>query len=82
MKKAHIFATTTASEPGYVWKWRCGPTEQSKQSFAFYYDCVRDAREHGHEVELTRAVGENAPGGATYKLEAPDKDAGPGRAGA
>jgi hypothetical protein len=68
MKKAHIFATTTVSEPGYVWKWRCSPTQQSKRSFAFYYDCVRDAREHGHEVELTRGVGANAPGGASYKL--------------
>ena len=66
--KAHIYSISAETEPGYVWKWRNGK-EQSKRSFVYYYDCVNDARQHGHDVELSRAVGLTAPGGASYVLE-------------
>ena len=70
MKIAEIFATSAGAEPGYIWKWRCRTTNAtSAQSFPLYFDCVLDAREHGYEVELTRAQGNSAPGGAGYALD-------------
>jgi hypothetical protein len=33
-----------------------------------YYDCVADARKRGYEVELTRAQGVTAPGGARHNM--------------
>jgi hypothetical protein len=68
MNTARIFWISTSSQPGYAWKWQTGE-RQSTKSFAYYYDCVTDARQQGNEVELSRAVGETAPGGASYRLE-------------
>lgn len=69
MKTAMICAISTPDAPGYVWKWTCtSDRRQSASSFSYYYDCVTDARQHGYEVELTRAHGEMAPGGAECHL--------------
>jgi hypothetical protein len=70
MKKAEIFATSAGEAPGYAWKWRCRASNAtSDKSFPLYFDCVVDAREQGYEVELTRAQGLTAPGGAAYSLD-------------
>lgn len=70
MKTAEIFATATADAAGYVWQWRCLESKAtSARSFPMYFECVIDAREHGYEVELTRARGTSAPGGAGYALD-------------
>jgi len=42
---------------------------ESKQAFSLYYDCVCDARKHGYQVDLQRAQGLTAPGGAAHKLD-------------
>ena len=69
MKTATIRAISAGDAPGYAWKWvSTSDREQSSTVFAYYFDCVTDARQHGYEVELTRAHGEMAPGGAGYAL--------------
>jgi hypothetical protein len=69
MKKAEIYSIPVKHQPGYAWKWRTltGKTE-SRASFGFYFDCLGDARDHGYDIELTQAIGTNAPGGARHKL--------------
>lgn len=70
MKQAEIYSIPVRHEPGYAWKWRAiaGKTE-SRKSFDFYFDCLGDARDHGYDVELTHAIGNTAPGGASHKLD-------------
>ena len=67
MKKAQMFSVPSAGANGYAWKWRCAEAKtESLKAFILYYDCFTDAREHGYEVELARAQGLTAPGGARY----------------
>ena len=69
MKTAKIYAVAAGGEHGYAWKWRCDDKiTKSPGTFAFYYDCLIDAREHGYSVELTRAQGTTAPSGPSYSL--------------
>ena len=72
MKTATISAIPAGEAPGYAWTWR-GATDgkTSRSAFAFYFDCVTDARKHGYEVTLTPARGAMAPGGLTYTLAGP-----------
>ena len=69
MKKAQICSIPSKTTQGYDWKWRAvtGKRESAK-SFAFYFDCVSDARDRGYEVELTHAMGATAPGGVLHML--------------
>lgn len=74
MKTAKIYSLPAGGETGYAWKWTCeeqGVT--SKNTFALYYDCLSDAREHGYHVELTQAHGATAPAGAGYTLKGMEK---------
>jgi hypothetical protein len=51
----------------FEWKWRCTDGKQeSTRSFAFFYDCVEDARRHGVDVDLAQAHREIA--GATLNV--------------
>ena len=69
MRTATIHAIAAGEAPGYAWKWLCSSDKtQSASVFSYYYDCVSDARLHGYQVELTRATGEMAPGGAEYAI--------------
>lgn len=69
MKKARICSVPSKSAQGYAWKWRAlAGKRESAKSFAFYFDCMADARDLGYEVELTHAMGATAPGGALHKL--------------
>jgi hypothetical protein len=57
MKKAEIYPVSSGCEPGRAWKWRCAADNTGcKHAFLVYYDCVADARKHGYEVQLTRAL--------------------------
>jgi hypothetical protein len=70
MKTATVFTIATGEPHGYAWKWRCATgTVTSAGTFPFYYDCITDARKHGYEVDVTRAHGVTAPGGAGFALE-------------
>ena len=69
MKKAHIYSVPSKTPQGYGWKWRAAAgTPESSKVFAFYFDCLGDARDLGYDVELTYAVGATAPGGSRHKL--------------
>jgi len=70
MKTATIYAVPAAKNSDFEWKWRCDAEQVgSPKSFTFYYDCLTDAVAHGYRVEMTRAEGLTAPGGAAYELE-------------
>jgi hypothetical protein len=74
VKKAKTY---TVPAPGglFVWKWQdCDTGATSEGAFQLYFDCVTDARGHGYTVELTEAAGDNAPGGAGFRLR--DKNVG------
>ena len=63
MKPAVIFSIPTNTSPGYCWRWRSADGKvDSQRQFAYYYDCLADAKANGHTVPLTDAYGENAPG--------------------
>ena len=69
MKKAHIYSVPNKTLQGYAWKWRAGSGKRvSTKSFAFYFDCLGDARDFGYDVALTYAMGAAAPGGALHSL--------------
>ena len=72
MKTAKICPISSGEAPGYAWRWTCESDKtQSATIFAYYYDCVTDAREHGYVVEFTRAHGAMAPEGAGFALVPP-----------
>jgi hypothetical protein len=66
--KAELFSCPIEQHPGYAWKWRAADGSESKKSFAYYYEALTDAREHGHNVELKGATGTRNPGGARHNL--------------
>ena len=69
MKKARILPVPAGAAGGYAWKWQdCAGKPTSADTFELYFDCVSDARLNGYTVELTYAAGDNAPGGAEFKL--------------
>ena len=52
MMRAIIFSIPTDTVNGYSWRWRSADsTVESKEQFAFYYECVADARANGYSVE-------------------------------
>ena len=64
-----MFSVPSPHKNGYVWRWRCVDTDaESKEAFAMYHDCLADAQKHGYQVELARAAGLTAPGGARHGL--------------
>jgi len=68
-KKAVVFSVPAAHENGYIWRWRSVDSAvESAQPFSFYHDCLKDAREHGYQVELAHASGASAPGGERHGL--------------
>ena len=72
MKTAIICAISSGEAPGYAWKWTCETDKtHSTTVFAYYYDCVTDARKNGYAVEFARAHGAMAPEGAGYALVSP-----------
>jgi len=69
MKTATVSAIPAGEASDFAWTWRSSSGDiVSAAAFAFYYDCVLDAKEHGYEVELTQAQGHTAPGGVGYAL--------------
>ena len=57
MKQARVVSVMNPGPGfGYEWKWHTddGKTKSSK-SFAYFYECVEDARRNGYDVELVPA---------------------------
>ncbi|MGZ5118427.1 MAG: hypothetical protein ACXWIS_05810 [Burkholderiales bacterium] len=53
MKTAVIFSVPMSMSQRFAWRWRSEDhTQDSKQSFRFYYQCVADAERNGYKVEM------------------------------
>jgi hypothetical protein len=69
MKTATMSARPTHTADGFAWSWRCAADDTaSTRTFAYFYECLTDAREHGYDVEPVHASGIMAPGGPQYDL--------------
>ena len=63
MKPAVIFWIPSTTPIGYSWGWRSGDGKtKSNGHFAYYHDCLADAKAGGHAVALTVGQGNTAPG--------------------
>jgi hypothetical protein len=56
-----ILPIPTKNDIGYVLQWKRedqkGRTDRvSKQAYAYYYDCVMDAKKHGYNPEAPRRL--------------------------
>ena len=80
MSRVHIVALPTRSAGNYRWRWVSNDgASASAHEFDLFFECLEDARKHGHEVEL-RAPDVNAvnlalepPVGATERLQHPGR---------
>jgi hypothetical protein len=71
-KTAAIFAVPSSDAFGFAWSWRCAADHTSSAtSFAFYYDCMNDARRHGYDIAPVQAHGVMAPAGSTFRVSGP-----------
>ena len=62
MSRARIVHVPAESRFGYRWQWTSADGSAAAGStFDFFYECIQDARAHGHEVVLARAHGQCAP---------------------
>lgn len=57
MKQARVVSVTNPGVGGfgYEWKWRAEDGRTSPTTFAYFFECVEDARRNGFEVELVPA---------------------------
>lgn len=71
MKPAVIFSIPATTPNGYCWRWRSvdGKTD-SKSQFAYYHDCLADAKASGYSVQLSVARGNTAPGWGSLTAKA------------
>lgn len=61
MYKWQILPIPTDSDVGYRWQWKREDVQGRKDSvsvthFAYYYDCVMDAKKHGYEPDAPRRL--------------------------
>ena len=53
VRRVQIVAVPAHNAHGFRWQWRSEDgADVSKRAFDLYYECVSDARSHGHEVQL------------------------------
>ena len=59
----HFYAVQSPEPSGFTWQWRRQLRDATVTSrlFAFYFDCVSDARKNGYEGTLPRVRGEALP---------------------
>ena len=63
MKYAEIYSVQIRGTDRFEWRWRADDARhQSARCFAFYFDCLEDARCSGYQVPLEHASGLTAPG--------------------
>jgi hypothetical protein len=54
MNLALIFSIPKTASNGYWWRWRSADGKvDSQRQFAYYSDCLRDAKAHGYSVKAT-----------------------------
>jgi hypothetical protein len=56
-----ILPIPTKNDIGYAWQWKRedqkGRTDRiSEHAYAYYYDCVLDAKKHGYNPEAPRRL--------------------------
>ena len=50
LRRCEIYPVGVQYGHGYVWVWSAVSDEaQSQQTFEMFFDCLKDAREHGYE---------------------------------
>jgi hypothetical protein len=55
MTTAVIFSVPCIPDPGFAWRWRAQDnSEECRDAFRYYADCVADAKRKGFTVELGR----------------------------
>ena len=62
---AQIVSVGSGDAHGYGWTWRSADGKRkSSTNFAYYYECVEDARSAGYTVELAGSITRNVDGSA------------------
>lgn len=76
-QNAYIFSVPTETEHTFSWKWRSADgREESSRTFEYFYNCVEDARSHGHIVDLRGSEARTVDGSIRDGVEVPG-DVGP-----
>ena len=65
MRLCKLYPVQARGSREFKWEWR-SEHRRSDRKFAFFYDCMEDARSHGFSVVLQHAIGETSP--AHYSL--------------
>jgi hypothetical protein len=62
-KTAQIVSVGSADAQGFRWAWRSSDgKKKSATNFAYFYECVEDARAAGYTVELSGTIPRNVDG--------------------
>jgi hypothetical protein len=62
-RTALIFSIPTSDSHGFRWQWRSADGKhKSGSTFAYYHDCVEDARKAGYDVPLAGTEAKNIDG--------------------
>ena len=71
MRRVEIYPVPVRGPRNFVWRWRTeGAPHKSSRSFAFYFDCVENARQNGYVVHLERPPGSAVPAvGVNFNLK-------------
>ena len=65
MRDAEIYSVPGAGRKTFEWRWRAnGGRHASSRRFAYYFDCIQDARRHGYRAQFKYPLGAVAPGAA------------------
>jgi hypothetical protein len=59
MHMCRLYPVHSAKPHEFEWEWRC--ERRSPKTFAFFHDCMDDARRKGFRVVLDNRVGESTP---------------------
>jgi hypothetical protein len=57
MKQCLLYPVSIRGQAGFEWRWRSLDNQaHSTLSFALFYECLLDARQHGHSVDMQASV--------------------------
>lgn len=55
MTSCVVYPVETGDCAGFHWRWRSAHAH-SEHDFTFFYDCVKDASEHGYRVNMRATI--------------------------
>ena len=71
-----IYAISSTPVSGFLWRWRTvDGVQHSEPTFAHFYECMADARAHGHQVDLPGTITALQAHGVTHEPDSPVTDA-------